>query len=594
MPRLPDLNSLGQRPTPFNRQGISVADTSSSSRAIEGLGNTVSQVADQYAKEQDAQAVFEAKRKLDEWEQAKVYDPQNGAIAKRGKDAFDLPNQLPSELDKFAGEISGGLTSNRQKQAFQEMLLSRKGQLTNWASRHALREREVYDEGQYQADVTGSMNRVATLAGAGEIDTAKAEIATMQARTVGFLRAKGRSEEEIGSAVKQNTSKAHVSVLNRYLEANDPGKAEEYLKANAGSMMEDDYLRAKTVVDKQAAIKIGEDGAAAAWAEIGPKGYNDPVPVDKLEARVREMFAGDDAKRKVAIIALKERVAGHNQAQAEFNAAAVNGVYKQIDGGTPMSQVMRTPEWQSLPGKEQDQILYQQESRAAARESRAAAAASRAVSAASLNDRRLLLTNGQDYLADTSPDRLAKMSRPQVEAMRSKYGMDATQHLLKSWDSLQKPEKVIEAKIDKEDFEQIADQMGLKPFSSNKSEAHQRALGDLKYRVERLIDMAQANKKAPLTREEKGELMRTELARQVTVPGGWFSSDKKVPVVQLTPDQAAKVAIPDNDRAQIVEALKTMYGKNPNNPAFAPTDANVRRLYLQSQSRAATLIPEAK
>lgn len=586
MPRLPDLNSLGQRPAPVNRQGISVADTSASSRAIEGLGNTVSQVADQYAKEQDAQAVFEAKRKLDEWEQAKVYDPQNGAIAKRGKDAFDLPNQLPSELDKFAGEISGGLTSNRQKQAFQEMLLSRKGQLTNWASRHALREREVYDEGQYQADVTGSMNRVATLAGAGEIDTAKAEIATMQARTVGFLRAKGRSEEEIGSAVKQNTSKAHVSVLNRYLEANDPAKAEEYLKANAGSMMEDDYLRAKTVVDKQAAIKIGEDGAAAAWAEIGPKGYNDPVPVDKLEARVREMFAGDDAKRKVAIIALKERVAAHNQAQAETNAAAVNGVYKQIDGGTPMSQVMRTPEWQSLPGKEQDQILYQQESRAAARESRAAAAASRALLDVQRRDTALRAQNWDDYQRLTNPEVLTKLTRDQVLASRSMFGMDGAEKLLNKWDAMQKPGGLADAKLDSDEFNAFAEKAGLHPNKKGMTEPEKNMLVSARDAVEKSIRDAQSDKRRPLTAQERTDIVSREFSRVVKVEGRFWGSEEKL-FLATTPAERERAALnitpAERMRAlRLMDALKASAPSDAARMKFAPTEANLRRFVAEN------------
>ena len=124
------------------------------------------------------------------------------------------------------------------------------------------------------------------------------------------------------------------------------------------------------------------------------------------------------------------------------------------------------------------------------------------------------------------------------------------------------------------------------------SKTDKEQIGDLKFRVERVIAMAQQKKGAKLTEDEKETLMRGEMSRTVTVPG-WFS-DSSVPVIQLTPEQAAKVKVPDEERGKIVQALQTKYKQNPNNPLFAPTEDNVRRLYLQARSRSAPLIPPAK
>ena len=76
------------------------------------------------------------------------------------------------------------------------------------------------------------------------------------------------------------------------------------------------------------------------------------------------------------------------------------------------------------------------------------------------------------------------------------------------------------------------------------------------------------------------------------MPG--FFSNSQVPVIQLNADDAARVVVPPTDRAQIAQALQTMYANDPKNPAYAPTEANMRRLYLMRQSRAAALIPAAK
>ena len=267
----------------------------------------------------------------------------------------------------------------------------------------------------------------------------------------------------------------------------------------------------------------------------------------------------------------------------------MNSVYKSIDAGTPLTRIMRTPQWQALPGKEQDQILMQQEQRAAARESRAAAAESRDFAREQRAERRMLLDNGDAYLRYSDPEVLARMSRPQVEAMRSVFGMEGAQHLLQRFDSLQKPGAVAEARIDKQDFDHIAETMGLDPFNA-KSPDKKKQLGELQFRVEQLINIAQQSKKGTLTREEKMALMQGELARQVTVNPGRLSPNKNVPVIQLQPDQVRRVVVPDADKAKISEALAVMYRADPKNPAYAPTEDNMRRLYLMRQSRAASLI----
>lgn len=146
--------------------------------------------------------------------------------------------------------------------------------------------------------------------------------------------------------------------------------------------------------------------------------------------------------------------------------------------------------------------------------------------------------------------------------------------------------------MDTEDFNHIATQLGMDPYNARGTGRAQ--LGELKYRVEQMIDMAQKAKGKELTREEKGELMRGEMSRTVTVNPGFFSPNRETPVIQLAPEDARRVVIPAAEKAQIADALRVMYARNPANPLFAPTEENMRRLFLANKSRAATLIPEPK
>lgn len=280
MPRLPSSDVLGPRPTPQSARGITGYDGGAVGRALEGAGAQVGRVADTFQQEADAQAVFAARRQLDDWERANVFDPKSGAVSKMGRDAFDLPQTLPVEFDKASGEIGSSLTSLRQRQAFEQMAQSRREQIGAWADRHALQQRESYDHGQYEADISASANRTALLINAGQYDTAKGEVATMQTRTTGFLRNKGRSEEEIAQAVKNNTSKAHIAALNQLLENDKPVDADKYLKENSSGMNVEDLLRAQTAVSKQMDAHTAIIAATSAVQEVKPAVL--PQSVDRL------------------------------------------------------------------------------------------------------------------------------------------------------------------------------------------------------------------------------------------------------------------------------------------------------------------------
>lgn len=404
-------------------------------------------------------------------------------------------------------------------------------------------------------------------------------------------------------ALKASTG-AHTTIINQLMQR-DPKAAEAYFNTHKKQIDPTSYDEIGARLNQVSAVTDGEVKATELWnATVKPGDYKNPVDQFALEKQAREAFPNDPTRQKAAIGALREMTASWNKSQVEFGAANVNEVYRMLDQpGVTLTRVMRSKAWSDLPEQQQRQIRQQlenesytaeartaaRESRAAAAEQRAAAREARAFTAEQRKERQLLLTNADAYLRDSDPAVLAGMSRQQVEAKRAVYGFDGAQHLLSRWDTLQKPGAVAEARMDTEDFNHIADRLGMDPYNAN-SPTKKQQLGELKYRLEQMIDAAQRTKKATLTREEKAELMRSEMARVVTVNPGWWVGDRVVPVIQLRPEEVANVVVPQADKAKISEALRTMYVKDPKNPEYAPTDDNVRRLYLTQRSRAAALI----
>jgi hypothetical protein len=341
MPRLPDLNALGSRPVPQSQRRIASQDTTAAGRGMQQLGGTIGQVAEEVERRNDEQAVFEARRKLNDWERQKIFDPENGAVAKRGKDAFDLPKQLTEDFDKTASQISAGLGSNRQRQIFREMAEQRRNQVTSWADGHALKQRDVYEAGQYEADLKSFRDRAMLYAD----DPAKVatELAIQSERTTSYLRGKGRSEEEIAGAVKENASRVHTSAIASLMNRGEAEKAQDYLAKNEAGMTADDAQRARNALRETVARARAQTFAD----EMGDR------PLAESLSLARERFTGNEEKEVVA--ELKTRAAEREAIKAQGYRENADSAWKVITAGGGKKQIPAVV-WNGLAGEEQRQI----------------------------------------------------------------------------------------------------------------------------------------------------------------------------------------------------------------------------------------------
>lgn len=579
MPRVPTYDGQQVRSAPLGANQLSTPDVTSSTRALAGGLDAAATAADRLIERRDQDVAWRAQAKINEdWMRFDADARKN----LQGQNAAGYADKVREWWGKASQDHGAALSPSQQKLVSKPLAMAMQTAMQGALSF----ENTELERSRLQA-LDGALAAEVSRGAAGGPGAAAAASANVTEMIQKFGASTGKPVEWVNQQVLNRTTALHSSVISQLLQK-DPKAAEQYFEANKAQI---DGTRHDEIGSKINAVSAAADGDALAdklWqAGVKPGA---PVELDKLEAAAREEFKNDPTRQKHAIQGLRERMQAFEKARAEREAAGVNSVYKMLDGGVPMSRVQRTPEWQMLDGKSQDQILYQQEQRAAARESRAAAAENRALAAEARRDKQLLLTNAESYLRYSDPTVLAGMSRQQVEATRATFGFEGAQHLLSRWDALQKPGALSEARMDQEDFNHIADQLGLKPYDSSKSENSKRALGELKYRMEQLIDTTQQATKKPMTREEKNALMRNEMARTVTVnPTFWFSSE--VPVIQLDKKQVKDVVVPQGDREQISQALKAMYERSGGAAIYAPTEDNVRRLYLMNKSRAAALLP---
>lgn len=372
-------------------------------------------------------------------------------------------------------------------------------------------------------------------------------------------------------------TKLHEGVLGAMMSNGQTKMAKEYY----GKYLNDIDVDRRGVLENQ--LKIagvateGDDLAAKIWGELGPRDLNGAVPLFQMTQKARQLAGDNEDVQKAAIAGLKERAGEWNGEQAEFKAQNINSVWGLIDSG---KSYKTSQAWLALTDVERHQIRKTLEEESNVRESRAAAQSQRELADLQRNELLAFLKNGDAYLTASDPNVLRDMTRAQVEAKRSVFGMSATQHLLDRWDVIQDPKRFGEVKMDSDDFNNLALSMNLDPYSKNPKDRAK--VGALKFHVEQALDYEQRNRNKPMTRQEKMDFVKKEMSKQVLVYRP-FWTDANKSALNLTNDQRKRVIVPEADRAKITEAMKVMYQKT-GNAMYAPTEANLRREYLMGVS----------
>jgi hypothetical protein len=578
VPQVPIVQGRSVREAPLQGGFQRAPDRSGIDNALSTIGNA----ADRITERIDSTAAYEAEA------QVKTQWLATDAELRKKYRGVNAPGYL-EEVDKFWGEAGknlGGALSPRAKAMVGKSLTA--SQLQAKASAQGFVAHET-ERAQDEAYTSSQLAEIQRGVASGDPAVAAVSVTLLKQRNAEQAQRKGWDKATLDDANTKATTALHANMIQGMVQK-DPTAALAYFNANKGEIDGTRHAEIERALTVASAANDGDQAAKSIWGTLGPKGYNDPVSLDKMDAAARELYPNDPVRRKAATDALRERATLHNAAQAENNAAAVNQVMGVYNKTKSLAAMKRSPAWAAMPAQKQAEVETYVTNMQYSVLQRANAADARVDAAEAREQRKMQRDGFAAYLVYSQPENLAKMSDAQVQALLPTLGNDLTNHLIEKKRHVAKsPLSEAEAKMDKQDFDHVADSMGLKPYAK-KSEEEKAQLGELQYRVEQLIYSAQQEKGKALTRQEKTELMRVEMARKVKVDGGWFSSDTEKSVLQLTKDDIADVIVPPADRAQIVDAMKSMFDKTKS-PLFAPNEANLKRFYLLNQSRAANLLP---
>jgi len=488
---------------------------------------------------------------------------KTGYTSQLGKNAIDrdsgksLSTDYAEQFKAAADELSKNLTNERQRQKF----MQRAGVLSN-EFRAGVMRHEAEQFKSYANQVDNGVFKVET-ENAGRNWNDPVAVSTALMRIDQALERKrqrgGIAAELVTGARRDLRSTVHQAVIVQALAAENFQAAREYFNANKDDMNADERRGLGEKIDKETRGGLVNQAADRIWNTLGPKSDTDPVNLDVMLREANKTFENDNEGRKMLAGELNERRQAHDYSARERSSAIEGGIWKQVIDRTPLASIRRSPEFKSLDGKQQATMIGQIE----------------AFQKRNENDPGTAMAKFAEYWAIASdPKRLAAMSDGEIFAKAPAIGPELTKHLLQTKQTLlNKEDKVRDAKIDQDSFNYFAREAGLNPDKkSNKA-----TLGELKYRLETLVDAEQRRTGKVLNREDTDKIikkMMTEVPVKVTqpwyIPGDTTVENRRLYEVKYPQN----IVVPPEDKARVVDALRRAGIDNP-------TDAQIREGYIQ-------------
>lgn len=226
------INAVGQA-------GINAA------KGTQAIADALGSIAAKAKKKGDTIALMEAQRKLDQWENDNIYNPDSGALSRKGKDAMGVPNEYDAQWEASMADIWDGLANDEQRIAFEQMADSRRKTVQRTLYQHERVQMDQYAEQSSKAAVDSSVNRAALYYAYPEI----VDSAIQQGKTAArmFSEMNGVPEEAIKNMELEIESKSRYGVLQR-LADDDPSTALKYFDKFQNRMTVDDLMRSQKLM----------------------------------------------------------------------------------------------------------------------------------------------------------------------------------------------------------------------------------------------------------------------------------------------------------------------------------------------------------
>lgn len=216
------------------------------SRAASTVGSVFDDIAQDERDKADNAAVQDANNQLNSWENGALFDAQAGAFNRRGKEAFDLPNQVMPTYDEEAKRLEGGLGSERARTVFRSRASDRRAFIERQLNQHEASERNQYYNAQDDASLRSSRGIAANFYNSPE--RVAAEIRTQESVIDGNGARNNLPQEQVDEAKRATRSGTHTDVVERYLARGEWRRGGTYFEAVRDQIGADDATRIESAL----------------------------------------------------------------------------------------------------------------------------------------------------------------------------------------------------------------------------------------------------------------------------------------------------------------------------------------------------------
>lgn len=290
----------------------------------------------------DIVAVLDFENGLAEWEQKRVYDNRDGALTLKGKNSYELPEQIAAEYDAVAGDLTAKLGTDKQRIAAQRIKQQRGQQLALTIQRHVFGEREK----EYAASVDASVDNHVNAGLANATDGARITLELGQAvQTVRSYGATlGQSDDAIAQHVAAVQTKMHVGVIESLLAQRQTTKARIYFEAKRGEIDGDALARVTKALEvgttraegQKASDAILAAGGSLAEQRTKARAIDDPDVRDDVMQRLEHESAVNEKQTRDAD-ELKLRTVYDIVDKTKNVANIPPAIWASLDGGARSS-----------------------------------------------------------------------------------------------------------------------------------------------------------------------------------------------------------------------------------------------------------------
>lgn len=557
---LPDVRRTAAETSLSTGVGVEEAKQQKAA-AIGQLGQGLTRAGSQFAaialeekQKADEAAILEAENALGKWENQRMYDPEAGALTVRGKDAQPLPETVGGEFEKKADEVANTLKTPEQRAVFAKLRAKHGLDIDLQLRRHVYGEMRTFYADELKGVVANSTN--AAIANASDPRRVGDELSKVAIAISQGAKRLGMGPEEAQAAIDAARTQIHAGVVHRLIAEGKDRQASAYFQGVKNQIVTGE-ARAQLEAQLDTASTQGEGlrTAETLWQQLGPKGEQDPINLDKMETAAREKYADDPKALQATISFLRERKAGVDSGRKEREEATSGAVWIAASKGASLAQITRMPEFLALPGRAQASVSDYIVNRGERQEARALAAEQRAYTAGQRQQSVKEQKGWARYWELSSPTTLDATSENALQGMRGELGDDHVNRLLTQKRSLTKSEETVrDATIDDDLFKVTAAASGLDAYSP-KTDGEKAELGQLKNSVETAIDAEQRRLGKVLTREQKQAIMHN-LTDQKVMLNRWGFDPEKIAAMVTNPSDRAAAYVPI---AKVPPAALTQY-----------------------------------